>query len=399
MNRDNIISGEKLTILILNLSVIGLIFISLFPMISVSENDAVKDELYFNYEMIKHSNNDQINSLADNLNLISIIFWAIIIVSVISYLSLTFFTFLKKGYSSLITIISMILLILGISVIIFQYNFISSVGNSNIASLSSIASSFCFIHITLLIGILILICSIVFVLIFVLDLTEKLISSRKRKKISETPSKQTSDEPVSPTLKTVKKKVEMEKWLKDEIKNIDENTNEAKLIPIKEERIEQYNFSTEKPKIVEKEELDVDRISLEPSRELEKITTSDDKRQIGPFHSEKIEEKPKESSELKISPSFENALSSAIKKKQGELGKKRQIIPESKEIINEKEELITEIDKDTSKKEEIGSKEKEVITTEIIVKCPQCKNIFAVKKEGKTTKIKCPECGKEGIAQ
>ena len=33
------------------------------------------------------------------------------------------------------------------------------------------------------------------------------------------------------------------------------------------------------------------------------------------------------------------------------------------------------------------------------VRCPGCKNIFKVEKQGNVTEIKCPKCGKEGIVK
>lgn len=46
MKKKTIEKGKKLSIWIINFSFLGLILTSLFPLISVPENDAVKEELY-----------------------------------------------------------------------------------------------------------------------------------------------------------------------------------------------------------------------------------------------------------------------------------------------------------------------------------------------------------------
>ena len=93
---------------------------------------------------------------------------------------------------------------------------------------------------------------------------------------------------------------------------------------------------------------------------------------------------------------------------QGSIFRKKPVVtikPESEEMTEDSEVISKEEEsqpvqvEEFKEQEELPLNEKDIITTEIIVKCPQCKHIFATKKEGETTKIKCPKCGKEGIAQ
>ena len=85
MKKETIISSKKLTIWIINLSILGLVLTSFFPLISVPENDAVKEELYFDYKMMKNSDNVEIYSLVDEVNLINLLLWAVIIMGLISF--------------------------------------------------------------------------------------------------------------------------------------------------------------------------------------------------------------------------------------------------------------------------------------------------------------------------
>ena len=104
MKNKTITKSKKYTIWILNFSIFGLVLTSLFPLISVPENDAVKEDLYFNFEMMKNSDNYEIFSLVDTVNTISLLFWAIIILSLLSFFCITYFTFLTRWYISLLLI-------------------------------------------------------------------------------------------------------------------------------------------------------------------------------------------------------------------------------------------------------------------------------------------------------
>ena len=91
---------------------------------------------------------------------------------------------------------------------------------------------------------------------------------------------------------------------------------------------------------------------------------------------EELSEKKEPEQKIKeLHESFENALNSAIEKKQ-----------------------IKKEGKKTDEK--IKENKKEILKPQIrkfIVRCPQCKEIFSAEKSEGVTKIKCPHCGKEGV--
>jgi ribosomal protein S27E len=394
MKKKTITKAKKYTIWILNFSILGLILTSLFPLISVSENDAVKEDLHFNFEMMKNSGNYEIYSLADTVDTINLLFWAIIILGLISFFCITYLTFLTRWFISLLTIISTAIFIFSVLLIIFQNNFMKAVVNNDFITLSLVYNNITYVHIIFLFIILLLIFSIFYTLNIVLYLGKQIFSSISKKQLlkknkekkEDSPLNSIIDEPVTPPPIEINKKIEMEKLPKQEIQKIDVKTEEDSYSELKEE-IKPIETTSEEKKLVNNE-----------------IATSEKKDEIGPFGHLKREEKPIEPVKPRPSQSFEDALSSAIEKKQGEIGKKEQEKPTSQETIKDSEDKSKEdtpepiqID-EVEKQIEEPVKEKEFISTEIIVKCPQCTNIFTIKKE-ETEKIKCPKCGKEGIAQ
>jgi ribosomal protein S27E len=395
MNKKIIISGKKLTIWILNFSILGLILTSLFPIISIPESDAVKEELYFNYEMMENSEDVEIKSLVDDINLINILFWAVIIIGLISFFCITYLTFLTRWYLSILAIISAVILIFSILLVLLQYSFLKAVSNIDYIVLSSAFYVIKYWHIILFFGILMLICSIFYTLNIVLDLGRKLFDSRSKKPKIKKKKKQPDDLPIKPiidkkttiTPESIDKKVKMEKWLNREVQNIDNKPEEDVYNP--QEKIMKPIEATQEEQIYVND----------------KIETSEKKTHPGPFATDKRKEKPEDSEEPKVAASFEEALSSAIEKKQSELEHEEHIETKTEETPKESDDTTKQEVTQNEQIEEVKEKadehlsEKDVITTEIIVKCPQCKHIFATKKEEDSTKIKCPQCGKEGIAQ
>ena len=395
MKKKTITSGKKLTIWIINFSILGLILTSLFPIISIPESDAVKEDLYFNYEMMENSEDIEILSLVDDINLINILFWSVIIVGLISFFCITYLTFLTRWYLSILAIISTVILIFSILLVLLQNNFLKAVSNIDYIILSSVFHPIKYFHIALIFGIILLICSIWYTSIIVLDLGKKLFDSRSKKPKFKTKKKEPEGIPIQPIIdnkptiqsESIDKKVKMEKWLSQEAQNIDSKPDEKNYIP-QEEVMKPIETTKEEQNYVDGQ-----------------IATSEKKTHPGPFAPDKHDEKPKDSEDPKAAVAFEDALSSAIEKKQSELEHHEQIEPEKEEEFIESDDTPKQ---EAPQEEQVGEvkdqvdepfSEKDVITTEIIVKCPQCKHIFATKKEGETTKIKCPKCGKEGIAQ
>lgn len=395
MKKKTISSGKKLTIWIINFSILGLILTSLFPIISVPEIDAVKEELYFNYRMMENSEVVEINNLVGDINLINILLWSIIIVGLISFFCITYLTFLTRWYPSILAIISTVILIFSILLFLLQYNFIKAVSNIDNIVLSSAFYAIKYFHIILIFSVILLICSILYTLNIVFDLGRQLFDSRSKKLKLKKTTEQPNDLPIKPIIDkkitassdSINKKIKMEKWLSQEIQNIDKKPEEDIYIPQEEEM---------KP---------VETTSEEQNFVNDKIVSAEKKTHPGPFAIGKHEKKPIENEEPKTSQSFEEALSSAIEKKQSELEHKEHIKPKTVETLKKSDDIAKQEVQQREPVHEVNEKvnqplsEKDIITTEIIVKCPQCKHIFATKKEGKTTKIKCPSCGKEGIAQ
>jgi len=394
MKKKTITKAKKYTIWILNFSILGLVLTSLFPLISVPEDDAVKENLYFNFEMMKKSDNYEIYSLVDNVNTINLLFWAIIFLGLISYFCITYLTFLTRWYLSILTIISTAIFIFSVLLVIFQNNFMKTVANNDFINLSLIFNTITYVHIIFLFIIFILICSIFYTLNIVLDLGKQIFSSipkkqllkKKKDKKEDSPINSIIDEPITQPPIGINKKLEIEKSQKQEIQKIDIKAEEDTYPEVKEE-IKPIETTSEEKKYVNNE-----------------IAVSEKKNQPGPFGHVKHEEKPIEPVKPRPSQSFEDALSSAIEKKQGEIGKKEQKKPTSQETIKDSEDNLKEDSSEPSKIDEVEKQkeetqtEKKFISTEIIVKCPQCTHIFTINKE-KNEKIKCPKCGKEGIAQ
>ncbi len=394
MKKKTITKSKKYTIWILNFSILGLVLTSLFPLISVPENDAVKEDLYFNFDMMKNSDNYEIFSLVDTVNTISLLFWAIIILGLLSFFCITYFTFLTRWYISLLLIISIAIFIFSILLIIYQNNFMKVVANNDFITLSLVYNNITYVHIILLFIILLLICSIFYSLNIILYLGKQIFSAISKKQLLKKNKEKKEDsllnsiidKPVTQSPIGINKKIEMEKLPKQEIQKIDVKAEEDNYTEEKEE-IKPIETSIEEKKLVNNE-----------------TAVSEKKDQIGPFGHVKREEKQIEPVKPRPSQSFEDALSSAIEKKQGKIGKKEQKNPITQEEFKDSEDKLKE---DTSepiqideveKQKEKPITEKEFISTEIIVKCPQCTHIFTIKKE-ETEKIKCPKCGKEGIAQ
>ena len=351
---------ERLTIWIVFLSIIGLIFMSFLPWISTAENDAVKGELYFSFEMMKKSDNEQISDLADYLNLINISFWALIILGLLSFIGATIHASGKFSVvGHVILMVGCVTLIFSILVIVLQLMILENIGHMDIISASAIYSPMNYAYILLIPSFLISICSVLYTWSTVSHSIQKLKDSKKAKK----EEKKTVEKPVKKKSKTKvkeppkkekpalepeidEKRVEMEQWSTGQVQDMEK------------EAVEEKHLEPEKEEIITpKQPFEKEKTSEEPDREPKEPHV---------FPSEKTKEKTEVTDEVRASQSFEEALSSAIQKKQTE-----------------------EEAKKSKEKEEPAEKE-------ISVRCPQCKHIFTVEKDEGITKIKCPECGKEG---
>lgn len=449
----------KLTAWIMFLSIIGLVFTSVLPWISVTETTPVEGELFFNLEMMEKSHNEDIINLSEKINLIDTSFFLVLIFSILSYLS--FIIYRSRTCSSFAQLMIIVggcaIIILSVLIIFSNFNFIKTVEDIEGISASYMFTSIKYAYMPLIVGVGLLISSVSYTGIVVFYSIRYFRDQLKQKKSTqktsepEKISKKTTEKDEENITKTMllkedlRKKstehltsecTEIEDWLKDELQNIESPTKNIKEQMEKEEEEikeetkekeedegliieadaeaiekalkkhtgEDLHIEKEEPETTDEEE----KIKEEKSQELEKENLPLKKPIAEPFKSEekKIETEISEDTTDDYN-SFEKVLSSAIEKKQKER-KKTDISnqeTETSETIEKKdiqEEDSEEIEKtDTSEvdtKEDKSSElhdEKKMFT----VRCPECKNVFTVEKTGEVTDIKCPRCGKEGVVR
>ena len=379
--------AERLTILIIFLSIISLCIFSLLPIIKIQENDFVKDDLHFNYEMMKKSSNEKINNLADDLSLINILFWILITLGLLSNIGATLNAskkYLKAG--DILLSLGLITLIVSILIINYIYIFLKNIGESDIYSASVIYPPFDYAYISLIPSVIILICSVSYTWSFSVYSIRKLKVARETKK----DERKLPEEPIKKIMKT--KEIERTKIKKQDVKKIQIEPE----IDVK--RVEMEQWLTDKVKEKEKPVIVEEVVEQKKETEPESIVIP---KQI--FPEEKIpivEDKSEETEEVPVHQSFEEALSSAIQKKQNEIKKQKPLhIEETKEKMEDlhlDQSSEAQIDENS---EIVNQPKIEPITKRVNVRCPRCKHIFSVEKEHKITKIKCPKCGKEGNIQ
>jgi ribosomal protein S27E len=156
-----------------------------------------------------------------------------------------------------------------------------------------------------------------------------------------------------------KKLAETESWLGEEAQKLKESETEksTSLDEVESKPEESLPIQEEPPE--EKREEQPTPFKDELPKEPEEPVTSEE---------EPVEE------ETQPSASLEKALSSAIEKKQIEVNE------QPPEVIEKQAE------------------EEKPAIKKLSVKCPQCNHVFIVEKKiGELTKIKCPECGKDGV--
>ena len=350
---------RRTVILLLFLSILTLMLNSFLPLVISEDLDSPDNLVYFNFENMKFSENNEIKNLHQSFNLINYCLWAIIIVNLLSFFAVILK--LSKEYS----IIGTLFLLSGCASIVFSgiscylyFMFINKVIALENVSLAYIITNLKFPYILLLLSFLLVLASIYYLVIIL----PYLIKSIKNNEETKQPIK---NEKAYTTTK--KKKQDTE----SEFENKRDVTEEWKTKEIKQ---------------VEVDEKDDIKIEEEPVKE-EKIVEDAEQKEIqfdstnqksSPFSDVPVDEKPKKDSaeEVKPSDSFEKALFSAIDKK-----RKNEPLPKE----SKKEEPVKKTDKNPAVKK-------------YNVKCPECSFVFSAdRKEGEATKIKCPRCGKEGV--
>jgi hypothetical protein len=417
-------------IIILFLSILCLILITFLPWIAVSETGSVKENLHFNYEMMKYSSNLQINDLLHNLMDIYILFLTIVIISLISFIFIIIYALVKRTllFRMLILTSSSVLFILCAFVVYFQIIFSRTISEIDSISASMIYSPFAYAYIQFIFSLILLIISGFYTFSIIKDSTKQFKSYKihKKEKKKELRQKMTKDIPTESEIEKSTKLPSKSDSLKDtsreekfaEIdlllakKDSDKVKQKADHDKPKKELDEQPQdeLSSEDKKIVaeEKETEEEPKEDIEPEindsaeeketeEELKEDVEEENKevQQIKhPFPEKKPKRKIEKSDELKLSEHFEKVLSTAIEKKQSEIKPKQKT---GKETIREEiEETIQTDTKHDLIEPEFENDFKEELTDKILkVKCPECNHIFPYNKEsGK--KIICPKCGKEG---
>lgn len=396
----------RLTILIVVLSIICIILLSIFPWISIKENDYVKEDLHFNFEMMKNSYNDQINGLANDLSLINILFWGLVILGLISFLGATIHASGKFSFFGYLLILAgCVTLILSILLINYQLAFLDKIGKIDSISASAIVTPFNYAYFIIIPSFIILIFSISYTWNMSLHSIQKYKilkepkNDKKPKKIKEKkstkketksiekqqpkkeeplkeveeseqeqqPPEQITEDETSKEPETDEKQVEIEQWLVNEVQSLEKQALTDNASKIKE--TEEVTKISEQPSSGEAS-TQIKESELEPQNKSKELQV---------FPPEKTKIKSESSDEIHTSQSFEKALSSAIQKKHTEIKKLEPI----------------EDEKPTKK----PPKKKEPKKKKYNVRCPQCKHIFTFEKGDNPTKIKCPECGKEGVVK
>jgi len=372
MRRETAKTSQRLIVWILIFSITSLALVSFLPWISTAEENFVEGDLYFNYEMMKTSSNTEIKSLAGDLNFISVLFWVIIILCLISFICLTFHASLKFSHFGQIAmaLISISLLVFSVLAVYSEYNFIRTADGLNKITLSNIVFHIKYAYIPLIFTILLLVCSIYYTAVVSVHSIKQYRNLKKGKEVKTIPKEEPPlQKPTPAKPKTEKQRLEMENWLAGQAQVLDKKTE---------------NPEQDYPK----EEITKDKTFLE--EEEEKQTTDLEEKVIQqPFPVEEKKIKPKETEELRPSQSFEKALSYAIEKK---IKRPEPLkVEESKPQTTEPEEEA----KDLQLEQTANIEEPHI--RKIKLRCPQCKNVFLTELEGENTKIKCPTCGKEGV--
>jgi len=407
-------TARKNLIWIILLSILCLILISFLPWISVTEDGMLKENLNFNYEMMKGSNNQQINDLARNLMYINILFWTIIVISLISFLFITYYALIKSSFFSLMMVLTSAFIIFALSllVIYFQINFSRSFNDIEYISASMINSYFAYAYIQFIISLILIVFSVKYTITFFKDSIKlfKSISKQKTKTINEIEEKDITtkfeEKEIGASIKGLKtNKSSFESEREAKLAEIEIMLAKKEQIPDKD-KIDEDKSKSE-PEIEEPIELSSHEETLavveETKQEIEQENKKEDQEEkisIQPFPPEKPKEKSKDTDEVKLSQYFEEALSSAIKKKQSKIKTKESI---EKDVKQKKPSSSKQVEQKQEKTEPIFQTEKILLEKKgnkikkiFNVKCPECNHIFTNDKEGNNKKIKCPECGKEG---
>jgi len=196
----------RLATWIVILSIIGLVLTSFLPWISIEENDSVKETLQFNKAMMDKSDNEQIRSLSNDLNLINILFWLLTILGLVFIIGMIIYA--TQTYLSLALIMMLIglgNLIVSALILVLQIFFIKNVDENTAISISCIIPPIKYAYIPLFFNIVLMLMAIVYTKVAVVPLIMIFKQSIKKRKTSK-PVKKKAKQMPKKTVKTVEKK-------------------------------------------------------------------------------------------------------------------------------------------------------------------------------------------------
>ena len=354
---------EMILIVMLFFSILVLMLNSFLPTVILKNPDNI---VYFNIESMQYSQNIDIQNLYNDINLINNLIWITIIFTFIAFFGVII------NISKIYKKISYLFLSVGCLSIIFStissylyISFILKISNfTDILLAYIIVEPLKYSYIILIMLMVIFLISISYIIMTIPVLFRAFKDAKSNKQ------ELTKEKPVTKFIS----------------KNYDQKIS---FYNRKQENGEGFNYEKKKEfteselanqinRIETKENLDTNYINKEPMDE--KITNNEKKSPFLEDYKEGKTKKKDETNEVKISESFEKALSSAIdKKKKEEL--KQSIVKKPAEP--EKKDIAESIKNKDNKK--------------YVVKCPECSFIFIKEKnEENITKIKCPRCSKEG---
>jgi len=399
------------------LTIIGLISLSILPLVTYYD-PSINLELSHNIFSIDSTMDSNLQFFSNSLKNIVYLIWASLAFILLGFVGISSYLCDRFQKISSIFLFLGIFSLISIVIVIFYSIFnmfnVNDMSNVELASIGPLPIKYIYIPI------LFFILSTIFGGIYtksVIPIFKTIKIKPKKEKNKEEIEEENNDESefINEDLKFDEKQ---------DVKNDDDIVDVDDKDEI-EDWLNKQVISAEKEEDVEEENDDEDDLL----KEIKEVSDSeiDDKKDNGkklsPFknkinkdveedisiESQELEtEKIDDKKDTEISNSFEEALSTAIKKRGGnkeldqsnlEIKKEEKNI-QKPEIIEEKN-LNEEDKKDVKSNGEIKEKTSENETKNKIIKvrCPECKEIFSVEKKGMETKIKCPHCGKEGVAK
>jgi len=389
MNKESLNLVKKLSTIILFFSITSLILTSLLPWVTVETDEDSANVKYLNLEMMKTSDNNEVDELSDTISILNILLWLVIIIAFMSLFGIVL-CITKKFliFAKLLIFAGFFILIIYIVILIYNIILLDNINDIKGVSLATFLGTMGYAHIIILFNILPFIISIYYS-INIISLGVECFSEKKKGYKKTKKHLKRSDKDISKKeelfIRKDSKTLSHEKHTKPE----DWNQGETEEISIKPEENEDdvKDSSDIKLKQVEDTYFDDKNVDLDKKHGRQnKKETMEKEIEVEPVYEEegetekkkddKIEKEPEDLKQNFTDKSFENALISAIeKRKKAKSGKQNLTKSGAKAEIKKNDKF----ERGTYK-----------------VKCARCKNIFTTELKNKGDKIKCPECGKEG---